>query len=899
MQIIENRNPEFTPVTARAGRGRVERKKAMKNQSQTMMNNDYLSGWRCSRLPQHAKAVPGKKMMRRFAPAVLVLALPLAALGQTNYDTPYTFTTLAGNGSIGSHDGTGAAAQFANPYNLAADTGGTAYVADTFNYTIRKVTTAGVVTTLAGLAGTSGTNDGTGSAARFKRIFGVAVDTNGIIYVGDTDNNTIRRVTPAGVVTTLAGLAGVRGSANGTGSAAQFYEPEGVAVGPDGNLFVADYGNHTIRKVTPAGAVTTLAGLAGSFGSQDGTGSAARFFLPFGVAVDTNGNVYVGDSGNNTIRVVTPGGAVTTIAGLGGSAGFADGTGSLARFNTPFGVVVGSDGNVFVADSSNFTIRKVTPGGVVSTVAGVPGGSGTNNGTGSATRFYFPDGVAMDGSGALYVADGANDQIRKGMPYAGPPMIGAQPADQTVLAGQSAQFTVSAFGASPLTYQWQLWSTNLTGATDSALAITNAMPSDMGPYSVVITNDFGSLSSSNAVLTVLVAVITNQPASQTALLGSVATFAVGAMAALPLSYQWTFNGTNRAGATNATLTISNVSAADAGVYAVLVSNIAGTVSSTGAVLTVPSPAALDLSSGLVLHLKFDGDYLDYSGRGNNATNMGATGFVAGKIGSHALRYESGLGPQGRFHNYVTLGLRPDLQFGSNVDFSVAYWINYGNRNGTATDVNNDLPVFGNAISSTYNPGYVFAQGGLSGGSFDWTWTLNDGSTNVNDDGPSATCPTCTNSIQDGIWHHFAATVSRSTGHATTYLDGRQVDLVSIANLSGSLDTGQPTVIGQDPSGTYPYDNYADLDDLGVWRRVLAPAEISEMYQAGAYYGASFVSAPVSITIQPLGNQIQLTWAGGLLQAAGDPGGPYRDVPDATSPFTLTPSAANKFYRIRE
>jgi PKD repeat protein len=214
--------------------------------------------------------------------------------------------------------------------------------------------------------------------------------------------------------TTLAGSAGIFGSADGTGSAAQFGNPYSVAVDTIGNVYVADTINSTIRKVTPAGVVTTFAGLAGVGGSANGTGSVARFNDPYGVAVDVNGNVYVADTYNSTIRKVTPAGVVTTLAGLAGTSGSANGTGSAARFNNPYGVAVDTNGNVYVADTYNFTIRKVTPAGVVTTLAGVAESSGSANGTGSAARFYYPDGVAVGGTGNLYVADGANDEIRKG-----------------------------------------------------------------------------------------------------------------------------------------------------------------------------------------------------------------------------------------------------------------------------------------------------------------------------------------------------------------------------------------------------------------------------------------------------------------------------------------------------
>ena len=171
-----------------------------------------------------------------------------------------------------------------------------------------------VVTTLAG--GVPGSADGTGAAAGFNNLSGVAVDGAGNVYVADSNNATIRKVTAAGVVTTLAGTAGAHGSADGTGAAARFYAPRGVAIDSAGNLYVADTAsNSTIRKVTAAGVVTTLAGTAGVLGSADGTGAAARFNGPSGVAVDSADNIYVADSGNNTIRKITPTGITTTIAG--------------------------------------------------------------------------------------------------------------------------------------------------------------------------------------------------------------------------------------------------------------------------------------------------------------------------------------------------------------------------------------------------------------------------------------------------------------------------------------------------------------------------------------------------------------------------------------------------------
>lgn len=319
--------------------------------------------------------------------------------------TPYAFTTFAGTaGSFGTNNGTGNAARFDSPFAVAADGAGNIYVADTANNTIRKITPAGVVTTLAGKAGTSGNANGTGSAARFYSPSGVAVDTAGNVFVADTVNDTIRKVTPAGMVTTLAGKAGLSGTNNGTGGAARFNTPFGVAVDRSGNVYVADTYNQMIRKVTAAGVVTTL------------VGTSALLFSPSGVAVDDATNLYVADYGNHVIRKVTPAGVVTTLAGLAGASGSADGTGTAARFYYPSSVAVDSAANVYVADTYNYTIRKVTPAGRVTTLAGMAGRSGTNNGMGNVTRFFLPSGVAVDGSGNVYVADTYNYTIRKGYP---------------------------------------------------------------------------------------------------------------------------------------------------------------------------------------------------------------------------------------------------------------------------------------------------------------------------------------------------------------------------------------------------------------------------------------------------------------------------------------------------
>jgi hypothetical protein len=369
--------------------------------------------------------------------ALWLAVLPLAAFGQANYATPYTFITLAGKaGYAGSQDGTNDSARFDYPASVAVDSTGNVYVGDVNNNTIRKVTPLGVVTTLVGRAGVAGTADGTNEAARFHAPVVAAVDSLGNLYISDNENHMIRKVTPVGtnwVVTTLAGLAGVVGSADGTNNGARFDHPGVGAVDSEGNFYVADIANSTIRKVTPVGTnwlVTTLAGLAGVAGSADGTNSAARFHHPFGPALDSAGNLYVGDQDNGTIRKVTPVGTnwvVTTLAGLPGVRGYADGTNRVARFWDACGVTVDTNGNLYVAEYGNSTIRKLAPVGtnwVVTTVAGVGGTDvngnplhpGSADGTGAAAMFNRPVGMAMDSVGNLYVVDGNNNTIRKGFP---------------------------------------------------------------------------------------------------------------------------------------------------------------------------------------------------------------------------------------------------------------------------------------------------------------------------------------------------------------------------------------------------------------------------------------------------------------------------------------------------
>ena len=354
--------------------------------------------------------------------------LPAAVAAQ-----PISFTHLAGSiGGPGLVDGTGTSAAFYHPYGVVADGAGNVFVADTYNHAIRKVTPAGVVTTLAGST-TFGNADGTGSGASFRFPSGVAVDGSGNLFVADSRNYKVRKITPDGVVTTFAG-SGSLGSADGTGTAASFNVMYGVAVDGSGTVYVADSGNNKIRKVTPGGAVSTLAG-SGAAGSLDGAGAAATFYFPAGIAVDSSGNVYTADRTNNKIRRIAPGGAVTTVAGT-GAAGSADGPGNAATFSMPYGVAVDGSGNVYVADSMTNKVRKITAAGIVSTFAG-SGSFASTNGTGTAAAFGTPHGIATDLAGNVYVADTYDNMVRKITPAAA----------VTTLAGAGAAGTVDGAGA--------------------------------------------------------------------------------------------------------------------------------------------------------------------------------------------------------------------------------------------------------------------------------------------------------------------------------------------------------------------------------------------------------------------------------------------------------------------
>jgi sugar lactone lactonase YvrE len=301
-----------------------------------------------------------------------------------------------------------------NPSGILAEGAGDLVVADSSLNTLQKISTAGVVSAFVGTSGQAGSTDATGAAARFNQPSGLirAADLTTLI-ASDTGNATIRRIAADGAVTTFAGSPTLRGNNDATGTAATFSSPLGLAFDASGNLYVADEMNHTIRRISSAGTVSTFAGAAASSGTANGALLTARFNHPSGLAFDSAGNLYVTDTFNHTIRKISPLGLVTTLAGLEGVSGTADGSGSNALFNKPTGITVDSTGNLYVADTANSSIRKITPTGVVTTFAGLSTISGLKDGTGSDAWFNQPLALDFDASGNLYVADTGNAAIRK------------------------------------------------------------------------------------------------------------------------------------------------------------------------------------------------------------------------------------------------------------------------------------------------------------------------------------------------------------------------------------------------------------------------------------------------------------------------------------------------------
>nr|WP_315469214.1 hypothetical protein [uncultured Undibacterium sp.] len=372
--------------------------------------------------------------------------------------TQSPLTLIAGNiGGPGNVDGIGSNARFQSPQGIARDKDGNLYVADSGSHTIRKITPAGVVSTYAGQVGVAGFANGAATSAKFRYPLGLSIDANGNLYVADSENHLIRKISVDGIVTTIAGVYEQPGQDDGPADKARFRTPTDLVIDRNNNLYITDSENNTIRKMTANGQVSTLAGSPRQSGLMDGSGANARFKYPTGIAIDDKDHVYIADTSNNAIRRIDPAGNVSTIkpsageikypgylkvlsngdilisernnhaikkisldnrvtifAGQEANSGSENGASNIAKFNSPKAMAIDSTGNLFVAE--NPTIRKIAANGEVSTVAGSGRLTGATEAKGSTAKFYTPTSVVTDRQGNLFITDMNNHTIRKVTP---------------------------------------------------------------------------------------------------------------------------------------------------------------------------------------------------------------------------------------------------------------------------------------------------------------------------------------------------------------------------------------------------------------------------------------------------------------------------------------------------
>jgi hypothetical protein len=420
-------------------------------------------------------------------------------LNITNVFTNGIITTVAGSANTGYYGDGGAAtnAILNNPYGVVIDTAGNMLIADTFNHRIRKVDANGIISTVAG-NGTSGFSGDGGVAtnANLNMPYNVSADSLGNLFIADYGNARIRKVDTNGFISTVAG--GGSGADGVLATNAILKNAAGVAVDTLGNIFIAEMSNNRIRKVDTNGIISTVAGSGtapgGGFSGDGGAATNAKLSLPFGVTLDNFGNLFIADSNNHRIREVNTNGIITTVAGSGSGGAFGGdgGQATNAPISGPQGIFVDTFGYIYIADNSQYRIRQVDANGIITTVAGI-GSAGVGDG-GYATNaaVYAPRGVALDNSGNLLIADTANNRIRK------------------VFTGR-----------------------------DSVLRLNNVSANRTGNYQVIVTGPDGSVTSSNAALTVLFPPsITTQPTGSRVAAGGSTNLSVAVSGDAPFGYQW-------------------------------------------------------------------------------------------------------------------------------------------------------------------------------------------------------------------------------------------------------------------------------------------------------------------------------------------------------------------------
>ncbi|MES2268152.1 MAG: LamG-like jellyroll fold domain-containing protein [Bacteroidota bacterium] len=655
----------------------------------------------------------------------------------------YTVTTFAGQITQGASNNTGTLASFNNPLGIARDASGNLYIADLNNHLIRKITSTGVVTTFAG-SGSAALTDGTGISAAFNQPADITIDPSGNLYIADYSNSRIRKITPTGVVTTLATVT----------------NPAGILYNSvTGTLFASSYTGHIIVQITLTGTVTTFAG-NGFQGSANGTGTGATFFNPAGVTDDGNGSIYVADQGNNLIRKITAGGVVSTYAGS-GSVGSADCTGTAATFNRPSGVSI-ANGNIYVGDVQNNKIRNITmPGAVVTTIAGT-GTVGAANGAGNAATFNGPWGIQGDANGNLFVADRYNNMIRKLAPTSGYTINTALPAGLS-LNNITGVISGTPTATSPITtYTITAW--NTTGSTTATLAIgvgpaVTTPASICGAGTVTMTASGGSPTGGtyNWYTAATGGILVNTGSTYAPTLGATTTFYVDYTSG-------------------------------------------GTVSSRTAVTATIYPYVSSPISTVYISLPFNGNTMDVSGNQNDGIPQNTPTLVADRYGATNSAYS---------FNGTNQYIQTTKSIANPQVFTLSLWFNTTTTTG------------GRLIG--------FSQFQNGGGSFDrHIYMTNSGELIFGVYSGGYNYTTTGKAYNDGNWHHVVATLS-STGmklYVDNVLKGSNAAYTAAEPQAGGYWVIGGTNIGGWPNSPTSAYFSGRIDDVSIYSTELSAATIN-------------------------------------------------------------------------
>jgi len=708
----------------------------------------------------------------------IFLPIILSSLHSQNlvYSNPYNFTTIAGqilNGN-GYLDGTGQNAVFNQPTGIALDKAGNMYIADTFNNVIRLINASGVVTTIAGQVGISGSKDGIGLNAQFGQIYGIAIDNSNNLYTTDFTNNSVRKLVNTGGTWTVSTLIQSSSGLNG---------PTGIAVDSNYNIYIADSGNGVIRKLNSNGSLSIFAGSIGSVGANNGPGANATFAYPVGLAIDASSNIYVTDSSANMIRKITPNAVVSTVAGSYGAPGLVDGliaSGNVA-FSHPGAITCDSLGNIYISDSnSGSIIRIISNQGIVSTIGGSIS-TGGSDGSGSNASFSSIKGIAVDQTGVIYLTNQGTATIRKGTPplLNTPPTFTSINANILVTLGNTYSLAVTTTGSSPITYNWFLNNSIINtqsisyNSFTSTLTLPNISSSQLGQYYVVASNIYGTAKSPLIDVALPIQIIT-QPQSITTYSGKSVSFSVTA-SGTALNYQWYFNGTPITGATQPTFTITTTNVDNLGTYNVQISNGTSSQMSQSVVLGFLDPAIINQPKSISSIIGKDVTFMiSASGLSNNYQWYFNGKAIAGETGS--------------------ILVLKNVSLSSSGNYSVSVINNYGNTtsvNASLTLINNPGRLINLSVLTLNTPINPLTLGFVIGG----TGTTGSERLLIRADGPSLIPFGVSNTLAD-------PTLTLQQGSAIISMNdnwGSNLENITIINAA------------EVSTGAYIYNNTFSLD----------------------------------------------------------------------------------------